>query len=191
MQWEYLVLAVGLLCFAGYLSFVARRLDRLHRRVEGATVALDTQLARRAQVATSIALGGMLDPAAAALLHDGAIRASEAASAHPSDPLTGFSAQRETAESALSQVLRATLDDLEDDAAFWGSGEADDLGVACHRIALARRLHNDAVTASLAVRNKRLVRWLRLAGRAAKPVTVEIDDEPPARVEASGVPGGS
>ena len=41
---------------------------------------------------------------------------------------------------------------------------------------MARRFHNDAVRASRAVRRKRHVRYLRLAGHAPQPVTFECDD---------------
>ena len=45
---------------------------------------------------------------------------------------------------------------------------------------LARRFHNDAVASALALRSRRPVRWLRLAGHAAEPRVVELDDTPPA-----------
>ena len=52
-----------------------------------------------------------------------------------------------------------------------GSPEAN------HRVQLARRFHNDAVTDVRRVRRKRVVRWFRLAGHAEMPRTFEIDDE--------------
>ncbi|HXO12370.1 MAG TPA: NUDIX domain-containing protein, partial [Mycobacterium sp.] len=42
------------------------------------------------------------------------------------------------------------------------------------RVVLARRFHNDAVRDTLALRERRLVRWFRLAGTAALPSYFEI-----------------
>ena len=44
---------------------------------------------------------------------------------------------------------------------------------------LARRVHNDAVRDTLALRSRRLVRWFRLAGTAPAPEYFEITDEQP------------
>ncbi|CAA9401893.1 MAG: hypothetical protein AVDCRST_MAG35-953, partial [uncultured Quadrisphaera sp.] len=54
----------------------------------------------------------------------------------------------------------------------------------CERVVLARRFANDAAVRAQQVRRTRLVRWARLAGRAAVPVTVELDDEPPPALAA-------
>jgi hypothetical protein len=51
---------------------------------------------------------------------------------------------------------------------------------------MARRFHNDAVRAARAVRDHRVVRWLRLAGHAPFPLAFEMDDEPPAALTAEG-----
>ena len=48
---------------------------------------------------------------------------------------------------------------------------------ANHRVQLARRFHNDAVTDVRRVRRKLVVRLFRLAGHAEMPRTFEIDDE--------------
>ena len=55
---------------------------------------------------------------------------------------------------------------------------------ACERVELARRFHNEAVAQAQRVRRKRVVRWARLAGHAAWPVTVEIDDGTPSGLGA-------
>jgi hypothetical protein len=39
---------------------------------------------------------------------------------------------------------------------------------------IARRVYNDAVRDTLALRSRRMVRWLRLAGTAALPQYFEI-----------------
>lgn len=74
--WWWLALAAGVVLVAWYLTFVATRLDRLHRRVEGAAATLDVQLLRRSQEAVEVSVSGVLDPASAALLHAAAGRAA-------------------------------------------------------------------------------------------------------------------
>jgi hypothetical protein len=154
-----------------YLSWTAARLDRLHARVEGARAALDAQLVRRASITLELASSGLLDLASSVLLADAAHEARQA-----------DEERRELAESDLSSALRAALEpavveDLQEDAV--GHELVADLGSACHRVTLARRFHNDAVRAAVVVRRKRLVRALRLAGRAPLPGSFEFDDEPP------------
>ncbi|GMA85199.1 hypothetical protein GCM10025868_04490 [Angustibacter aerolatus] len=52
-----------------------------------------------------------------------------------------------------------------------------------HRVRLARRFLNVAVTDARQVRRKRVVRWARLAGRALEPRTFEMDDDGPAALD--------
>jgi hypothetical protein len=186
---------------AWYLSFSASRLDRLHHRVEGAVSALDAQLVRRAEAALELATSGAVDPASGLLLTDAASRALEVgeradhvgATRHAVSPrLEGADVQgedhvsRERVESDLSQALRATL--VEDVVAQLRavavlSTLVDRLAAACHRVRLARRFLNGAVTDAARVRGKRVVRWAQLAGRAPLPETFEMDDEPPRVLE--------
>ena len=175
--WVPVVLAVVVVLLAAgwYLSFSAARLDRLHARVELHRSGLDAVLARRAGLAATLAGAGVLDPASALLLADAAAAARQAGE-------DGDAPAREAAESALSQALRAALDDdgvaeVRDVPA--GAALAAELAAACRQAELARRFHNDAVRAVTAVRRQRLVRWAHLAGRAALPGTVELDDAPP------------
>ncbi len=176
------VLALVLLAVA--LSATAGRLDRLHRRVESGVVALDAVLLRRAAAAARLARAGVLDPASAVLLAGAADAAAAAASP----------AARERAESDLSRLLRAALTEettgvLARDPD--GAAALADLAAACERVVLARRFANDAAVRAQQVHRKRLVRWARLAGRAAVPETVELDDEPPPALAAlPSVPQG-
>ena len=155
-----------------YLWRVANRLDRLNARVEGSRSALDAQLVRRSAVTLELATASLLDPATSVLLADAAHEARDA----PKD-------ERELAESNLSRALRAALDEpgqiAEIEAQPGGAELVRDLAAACRRAVMARRFHNDTVTATRAVRNKRIVRWLRLAGRSSPPPSFEMDDEPP------------
>ncbi|NHC46072.1 hypothetical protein [Motilibacter aurantiacus] len=166
------LLVLALLVLLGwYLSWTATRLDRLHARVEGARAALDAQLVRRATATLELAASGLLDPASSVILADAAHSASVATDE-----------SRELAESDLSRSLRAALgaDAVEALREEPGGSEAvRDLAAATMRVQLARRFHNEAVRATGVVRGKRVVRWLRLAGHAALPVTFEMDDDPP------------
>lgn len=171
------LVVVVLIVGAWYLSFSASRLDRLHQRVEGSRDALDAQLVRRCAVTLQLATSGLLDPATGLLLADAAT------TARIIDPADLGSA-REVAESNLSRALRAALDQPEVLATLRADPDGADLvaelASACRRVELSRRFHNDAVRAIRAVRRHWAVRWLRLAGHAPLPSTVEIDDTPPA-----------
>ncbi len=194
--WALLGLVIGVL-LGWYLLFIASRLDRLHRRVEGAQAALDNQLLRRATAATELAGCGVLDPASSLLVAGAAVQAIEAGEGRAAqvalDPFSGsrmdeHDADREAAESDLTRALRATLDELPEDHPAVTGDHLDALAAVCHRVCLARRFHNDAVLQAQAVRRKRVVRMARLQGRAPIPQTVEMDDEPPRILVSQGVP---
>ena len=165
-MWEavwWLVTAPVLLAVIGvYLSWTAGRVDRMHARVDTARATLDAQLQRRSGIAIELAGAGVLDPASAVLVADSAHRARAAPT----------SAQ-ELAESDLTKSLVAAFGDPEDVAELRGDATdgnlVDELAAASKRVQLARRFHNDAVRAARALRSHRLVRWLRLAGRAPMP----------------------
>jgi len=166
-------LVAALLAVLGiYLSWTAGRIDRLHARVDAARAALDAQLVRRSSVALELAVSGLLDPAASMLLAGSAHEARESGAD-----------ERELAESDLSRALRAALDQEGQAAALEcrpeGTLLVEELGTAGRRVIMARRFHNDAVRATQAVRRKRVVRYLRLAGRAEMPRSFEMDDGPP------------
>jgi hypothetical protein len=172
--WPASILVLVVLA-AWYLSATATRLDRLHHRVEVSRATLEAQLVRRAAAALEVA--PLLDPASAIIL---AAAAGEALD----EGRTGDSSLAEPAQSALTEALAHSLGDAATVARLRALPPASDaldaLGEACRRVQLARRFHNDAVTATQRVRRKRMVRWARLAGRAGRPQTVEIDDALPA-----------
>jgi hypothetical protein len=171
-------IGVAILLAGVYLWLMANRLDRLHARVEGSRSALDAQLVRRSSVALELATSQLLDPATSLLLAEAAHEAREA----PAD-------ERELAESNLSRALRATMEEPgqldEIDATAGGPELIKDLAASSRRVVMARRFHNDAVTATRTVRRKRLVRWLGLSGRAPLPTSFEMDDEPPKSLGAA------
>jgi hypothetical protein len=194
---------------ATYLTWIARRLDRLAIRVESLWAALDGQLAARAFAAHELA--HQIDDVE---LHAAARAAGEA---------TG--SDREVAENRLSRALHAALPDGIEDAvrhapavavaaAGLPSGgpssgtdalevatrslpqrapndpdlaqlpecarqAAAELEVVLVRVALARHFYNDAVRDLLALRGRRVPRMLHLYGRAQAPSYFEFDSSVP------------
>lgn len=147
---------VGLLAVlhVAYATWTAKRLDRLHARVDAARAALDGQLRQRATAALTFATGSRT------------VGAREiAAAAGDALDVDGLGHEREAAENALSRVLQNLADD------------ADKVLIdATTRAAFARRFHNDAVRDALVVRRRRIVRWFHLAGSARMPSFFEMDD---------------
>ncbi len=173
--WFWLVVAFVLL--AGYVTATSNRLDRLHARLDATRAALDAQLLRRAAVTLEIAASGMLDPATSVLL---------ACAGHEARASSGDSTDREVVESRLTIALRAAFDDPDEAQTLAeepaGLALLAELDAATTKVLLARRFSNDAVTATLAIRRHRLVRWLRLAGHVPPPTFFEIDDARPAHL---------
>jgi hypothetical protein len=182
MDWltEFLIVAVLLGGIVVYLSSAAGRLDRLHHRIETAAAALDAQLLRRGAAAQDLASSGLLDPASSMLV---SAAAQEALAVDAEDTVARFSA-----ESELTRTLGAVLETREEveevrEAAGPDVAVADqlidELAVACRRVGLARRFHNDVVRSCLQLRRQRIVRWFRLAGYTPLPTTADFDDTPP------------
>ncbi|WIM88496.1 NUDIX hydrolase [Candidatus Mycobacterium wuenschmannii] len=148
-----------LLGFGVWAYRMANRLDRLHVRYDLSWQALDAALARRAVVARAVAanaLGGHSDAEARELV----TRADAAESAGRRE--------REGCENKLAAALAMV------DPASVPAGVIAELSDAEARVVLARRFHNDAVRDTLALRERRLVRWFRLAGTAKLPTYFEI-----------------
>lgn len=161
--WVGAALAVlVVLLVAVWCSWTAGRLDRMHLRCEAAEASLQAQLVRRSALATELAAGGLTDSASALLLVEASAQALES---------TG-EAQWQT-ESNLTEVLH--LVDLP-------GGSDEPLTAALvstsRQLTMARRIHNDLVATTVALRNRRRVRWFRLAGHAEPPRMVEFDDRP-------------
>ena len=178
MSTWWLVLAVAVVLVVGlWLTWTANRLDRMHHRIDVARATLDAQLLRRSGATLELVSTEVLAPASRLVLLDAASQARNAG-------LEEF----ETAESALSQALRAVFADvaavhgLRDDPAV--APLVDELARDCARVELARRFHNDVVVSARALRSRRRVRWLHLAGRAADLRAVDLDDVPPPGLRA-------
>jgi 8-oxo-dGTP pyrophosphatase MutT (NUDIX family) len=150
------VLVVVLVVFGAWVYQTANRLDRLHVRYDLSWQALDGVLARRAVVARAVAVDafGSAQGKRLAALADAAERAPRQA--------------REAAENELSAALAMV------DPASLPSALVAELADAEARVLLARRFHNDAVRDTLGLRERPLVRLLRLGGRAPLPTYFEI-----------------
>jgi hypothetical protein len=150
------VLVAVLLVILVWAYQTANRLDRLHVRYDLSWQALDAALARRAVVARAIAADIRPDGAGLAALADTAERAPRR--------------MREAGENELSSALsQVDLDAIR-------PALVAELDEAESRVLLARRFHNDAVRDTLALRDQRPVRWLRLGGRAPLPTYFEISE---------------
>lgn len=156
-------LAVLALLLGLWLLWTAGRLDRQHLRLEAAQASLDTQLARRAGLASELASCGLVDPATSVLLLEAVGRTRDSAGL-----------ERWQAESELTAVLQQ--------GGLWADQPADplvlDLVDATRRVAMARRIRNDLAVNTRALHDRRRVRWFRLAGRAKRPEPVDFDDRP-------------
>ena len=175
--WWLLLLLVVVLVVGFWLTWTANRLDRMHHRIDVARGTLDAQLLRRSGATLELASSEVLDPPSRLVLLDAA---NHARNAGPEE--------FEAAESDLSQALRAVFARPADVQPLRVDPTVrplvDELARDCARVELARRFHNDVVVSARALRSRRRVRWLRLAGRAAELHAVDLDDVPPAALVA-------
>jgi hypothetical protein len=163
-----------------YAFWTARRLDRLHARVDAAGAALHGQLVRRS---AAVAAFGSVVPLKPQVAVDLASVAGEASVA------TGLGHEREVVENAVTRaLLNAVLNSPESFSE--PSRAATELHDEALRASFARRFYNDTVRDALIVRDRRVVRWLRLAGRAPHPAYFEMDDEelPVTRISVASGP---
>lgn len=187
------IIAAGIV--GGVLSWLARRLDALHKRVVNSLAVLDAQLVRRAELAMDLASSGALDEASEVIVAQAAweagVQGERLVGADPSreapnlgelaEMTTSRGLDRSKAETDLTIALRTALGDPADIAAIEAHEKGQrilaDLRATCYRVRLARRFHNDAVEAVLRLRRSWIVRVARLAGRAALPHVFEMDDD--------------
>ena len=162
---RYWVLAVFLIIFIiWYLTFLARRLDRLHQRVDNTWANLDILLQKRAAVALEIAHSDIADPASSMLLTGAAYQARDAAIQN-----------RSNAESGLSGALGLLLEDAQHLTTAADSQLLTELSALTDKIRVAIALHTDAVNRSQMLRSKFVVKSFGLAGSAPLPVTYEFE----------------
>lgn len=159
MNWFVVLLAIvaAVIVLGGlFLVATANRLDRLHVRLDAGWAALDAALARRAVVARAVAAAVLTGVEAA-----GVLQAADAAETAPRS-------EREDAENELTKLLATVEREL------LPPRLADELADAEYRVVIARRVHNDAVRDTLALRQRRKVRYFKLAGTAPLPAYFEI-----------------
>jgi hypothetical protein len=170
--WYVAALVVAVL-LALYGSWTARRLDRLHARIDATGSGLDAQLRHRATSAARLADCAGVPRDVVATLAPPALVAAEA---------TGLGHDREAVENDLSRALQDVADRLPADVP-----EVATMVDAVTRATFARRFHNDAVRDALVVRRRWVVRLLHLAGHAPRPAYFEVDDSPLTIANASVV----
>ncbi|WP_116048864.1 NUDIX hydrolase [Amycolatopsis palatopharyngis] len=150
-------IAAALVVVGGlWLVATANRLDRLHVRTDAAWAALDAALARRAVVARAVAAAALPGPEADEL--------RAAAGGAESAPRPEREVEENRLTALLARVNRRALP----------TALAEELVDAEQRVVIARRVHNDAIRDTLALRRRRKVRYFKLAGTAAQPDYFEI-----------------
>ena len=163
---SFLVSGFLVLLALWYLSFLATRLDRLHHRVETSWANLDVLLQKRAAIALEIAHSDLADPASSMLLTGAAYQARDAEIKF-----------RSMAESGLSGALGLLLSDGLVHASESEQALLRELSGLTEKIRLAIAIHTDAVSSTVMVRKKFVVRTFRLAGTAPLPVTYEFESD--------------
>ena len=161
MDWFWCVLAA-------LVVLVGRALADLDRAAAGPDAPpdrrgagrLDAQLARRSGAALELATSGTLDPAARCCWSTPPTRPAAAGPTTSSRP--SRTSRRRCAPCSPS---RPSCDALREDPT---SGRCSTSWPRLRKVELARRFHNDVVVSARALRSRRRVRWLRLAGRAAE-----------------------
>ncbi|HEY8453568.1 MAG: hypothetical protein FWJ70_15715 [Micromonosporaceae bacterium] len=159
-MWWWVTGAAVVLLAVAYLSWLAARLGRLHRRAAAATAALEAALLRRA--AAAAVLAEQLAATAPDLATDLYAAARGALDADPEE--------REAAENDLTQALRQRSAELTG-AEAWPA-----VVTASRRVAVARQVHTDLVRDALALRRRVLVRLFRLARRYPEPAYFDVDE---------------
>ncbi len=162
----WLTVGFFLLLALWYLSFSAARLDRLHHRVETSWANLDVLLQKRAAIALEIAHSDLADPASSMLLTGAAYQARDAEIKN-----------RSMAESGLSGALGLLLSDGLAHATESEQALLQELSALTAKIRIAISIHTDAVSSTVMVRKKFVVRTFRLAGTAPLPVKYEFESD--------------
>ena len=192
-EWILLFVVVTVVVLAALATayHTAHRLDRLHIRTDLTRAALVGALERRHSVAAAVGRAlSEREPGAGATLAE----AVERARAHPPEAVISVDSgaapdshlralgrghgnsgggDAELAENALGVLLaQVDTDALPAELAI-------ELADVTDRVSMARRFYNDAVRDTRGLREKNMVRVLRLAGRAPMPDYVELVDGAP------------
>ena len=152
-MWWIVGVVAAVVAVATYLTWLAGRVDRLHRRAAASAVALDAALDRRAaagiEAADAMGMPELREMASAAL--------------------DGDSVDREAVQNALTKALR--------DLPHRTDGPVmAEVVATSRRLSLARHVHNDLVRDALALRRRRLVRVFGFNRRHPLPAYFDISD---------------
>ena len=184
--------AIVLVALIVRLWTLAVRIDRLHRRVLQSRSVLDRALVKRAATCLQIADFGILEPSAASKLSTAAKTALAPVDVPISadklkgqgmvafDPDPAKTAERLLTESKLTRAIRQNLDETAKIAFRTdkvGAPLLEEFGRACYKVQVARRLHNQDVSQVRQLRAKPSARFFHLAGLAALPDFIDLDDE--------------
>jgi type II secretory pathway pseudopilin PulG len=199
-MWWWVLGVVAVLLAAAYLGWLGARVNRLHRRAQTATAALDAALVRRAAAAAVLAEQLSAEVTAEQLSaevtaeqlsaevtaprshHNGDGTATDrsvvAVAVTAGDlyataraALDAEPVEREPAENDLTLALRRLPAQVGEPPPGWPAVTA-----ASRRVALARQVHTDVVRDARSVRRRLLVRALGLARRHPEPAYFDIDD---------------
>jgi len=177
---DVILIVAGALFVGVYVSWRAGRIDRLHRRVDMARVALDLTLLRRSSVAQELATSGLLDPATSLLLAGAVHGTRQGGSGGMGPPGENFEGPRDLAESDLTRALRAAFSQPDFRASLSGKEGADELLAeveeAAHQVYVARKFYNDLAAVTREARSRPLARVFHLSGHAKAPEFFEMDD---------------
>lgn len=159
------------LFFAWYLSNVAGRLDRLHLKAEAARLSLDTQLAHRTS-----AVGRLVEKLQGQNQQNIELANvwQEVLKREADEENDELQWQYESALTLAINTFVVTHDSVVNDPDY--ANIMADLAKASRRVQYAKAFHNDAQTNALKVRQRWLVKFFRLAGRAKLPSLIEFDD---------------
>ena len=175
---SWIVLVIGLILFAIYLSNVAGRLDRLHLKVENARNALGRQLALRSAICSDIAGIEKLDSSLRNRLSN-AIHASIS-----EESLEVHTVNEWLIESEVTKTLCELFDKTFDISKYpEHKNLIQETAGATRRVQYALTFYNDAAKNAIKVRRRWIVRTFRLFGRASMPVVIDFDDQIPQGLE--------
>lgn len=186
--WVWVVLAILVAMSVGFwLWRLAVRIDRLHRRVISTRNTLGKALVKRGSDSLKLADSGLLDAEAAtqlALAGRNALAMVEfpvIADGIEDDTIAAdiYDDRRYVVESELSKVLREVLDESTRarlTADPLGEVVLRDLQTTWYKVRMTRTLHNQNVSLVRDLRKRAVVRVFHLAGWAALPQYVDLDD---------------
>lgn len=197
-EWTLIIVAVlAILILAIRIWTLAVRIDRLHRRIVAAKLALGRILVKRASDSLQLAASGFLSAEDSQKLEDAAKNSlkrldlpqmngkPESVSdieKFSTRPVNGLHEPAEPAyviESELSETLRMILTPSQRESFATdplGQQLLEELDSTCYRLTVVRSLYNQDVSQVFDLRRLWISRIFHLAGRASLPAYLDFDD---------------